>query len=137
MNEFTKTILIALIPSAVTAILSFFSSYFLAKRKCYEEFKKITEEHKNELEKLMKQHAIDIDSLNQKHANEMEIQKLKHSHDLEIKEKEYEMSMKQKEKEVETQTMYGVLGTAIGDLMNSPAVKQELHKQLKDAFNKK
>ena len=53
MNEFTKTILIALIPSAVTAILSFFSSYFLAKRKCYEEFKKITEEHKNELEKLI------------------------------------------------------------------------------------
>ncbi len=50
--EFWQTLLIALIPSVITAIISFITSSLLAKRNLKIELTKMKEQHNFELEKM-------------------------------------------------------------------------------------
>ncbi len=140
MNEFWKTLLIALIPAVVTAIISLLSSYLIGKRNLTAEIEKLEKEHKNELAKLMKQHEIDIDSLNKAHSNEVEILKLKHQQELELKQKDLENAIARQEKEAEVSAMKDFMGGLIGGItstaLNSPEVKSQMSDAISKVFKK-
>ena len=129
MNEFWKTLLIALIPAVVTAIISLLSSYLIGKRNLTAEIEKLEKEHKN-----------DIDSLNKAHSNEVEILKLKHQQELELKQKDLENAIARQEKEAEVSAMKDFVGGLIGGItstaLNSPEVKSQMSDAISKVFKK-
>lgn len=67
MNDFVKTLLVAIIPS----IISFLSSYFLLLKKIKSEMNTMEINHKNEIEKLKMQFEHECDLKNKEQDIEM------------------------------------------------------------------
>lgn len=80
MNEFWQTFLIATIPSAITALLSFFASWKTSNTQ----IKIIKEQNRADIEKLIQQNKVDIESLKEKHLLEMELKDKEHDHQIEL-----------------------------------------------------
>lgn len=129
-----------IIPIA-TAFISFISSYFLSTKQSAKELIQLKESNQHEIEKLMQQHKIDIDSLKEKHQLEMEAKEKEHLQKMEIIRLEHENAIILNEKQLENTTKFSALGDMLSgslgqSIMNSPEVKEQLNKAIKDAFNK-
>ena len=62
MSEFWQTFLIAIIPSAITPLLSYFTSWKTSNTQ----IKAINEQNKAEIEKWIQQNKVDIEALKEK-----------------------------------------------------------------------
>ena len=99
MNEFWQTFLIAIIPSAITALLSFFASWKTSNTQ----IKTIKEQNKADIEKLIQQNKVDIESLKEKHLLEMELKDKEHDHQIELIKLQHENEIKKDEENVKNQ----------------------------------
>lgn len=63
MGEFWQTILIATIPSVITA----FISYFAAAKEAKTQIKTIKEQNKADIEKIVEQNRVDTEAIKVKH----------------------------------------------------------------------
>lgn len=71
-----QSLLIALIPAFISAVVSGFFSYFLAIKKSAKEIEQLAERHKQEMELLREKHNLEIDKLKyqQEHETKMKEQ---------------------------------------------------------------
>lgn len=136
MDELWQTLLIALIPSLLTAIISSIASYCLSIRNMKSQLQVLSEQNKHEIDRLVKQHVIDLDNLKAKHKLEMESKDRDHKYALEIQQKNHESELLKLKQEgannVTAELFKGVLGMA-GTVISTP----EGQKMLKENLDKR
>ena len=129
-------LLIAIIPASITGIVS----YLVATKKCKNEIETLRTSNKHEIEKLMKRHEIDIESIKEKHKLDIETKEKEHQLRIEEIKVKNEQEMLKKEKELSNSVAYSMMGDATKELFsglfNSPEIKEELNKKLKESLKK-
>lgn len=80
MNEFLQTFLIATIPSAITAFLS----YLASSKASNTQIRAIKEQNKADIQKLVEQNRADIDKLKEQYKIQADMEEISHAHKLEI-----------------------------------------------------
>lgn len=71
-----QSLLIALVPALITAVVSGLFSYFLAIRKSSKDIEQLAEKHKQEMETIREQHKLEIEKIQiqQEHEQKMKEQ---------------------------------------------------------------
>ncbi len=137
MNEFWQTFLIAIIPSVITALLSFFASW----KRSNTQIKTIKEQNKADIEKLIQQNKVDIESLKEKHLLEMELKDKEHDHKIELIKLQHENEMKKDEESMKNQFAANAVGSLFGAIFSqespvSETINEAIKKGLEDSMNK-
>jgi len=138
MNEFWQTFLIAIIPSTITALLSFFASWKTSNTQ----IKTIKEQNKADIEKLIQQNKVDIESLKEKHVLEMELKDKEHDHQIELIKLQHENEIKKDEENVKNQFAANAFGSLMGTIFSqespvSGTINEAIKKGIEDSMNKK
>lgn len=120
--EIFKTIIYPIILS----IVSFLSSYLLARHNNKNDLNKLKEVQKNDIEKLIKQHEIDLDALNKKFEHEKEILNIKHKQELELKDKELENKLKQQQDNFQNSLKNNIASDLIQGVLKKSKVNDKL-----------
>ena len=102
MDDFLKTLLIAIIPAVLTSIIT----YLTATKKTKSSMNELKESNKHEINRLMEQHKLDIESIEKKHMLELESKNREHEHRLELMQKEHENELVRNEKFSESKVKY-------------------------------
>lgn len=129
--NFWLTIATAVLPAAISAIISFLASRYQNRsdiesleKKFNHEMTTIEKNHSNDLERLEKQYQHDFEAMEKNHSRELE--KMKEAHTLEL-----ENIQKQSEAEVNNTVAQGLM-TMLGSAM-TPALSKYLEEN--DVFN--
>lgn len=138
MNEFWQTFLIATIPSAITALLSFFASWKTSNTQ----IKTIKEQNKADIEKLIQQNKVDIESLKEKHLLEMELKNKEHDHQIELIKLQHENEIKKDEESIKNQFAANAVGSLFGAIFSqespvSGTINEAIKRGIEDSLNKK
>ncbi len=138
MREFWQTFLIAIIPSAITALLSYFASWKTSNTQ----IKAIKEQNKADIEKLIQQNKVDIESLKEKHVLEMEMKDREHAHQVELIKLQYDNEIKKDEENTKNQFAANALGSMFGTIFSqdspiSETINEAIRKGLEDSLNGK
>ena len=138
MNEFWQTFLIAIIPSTITALLSFFASWKTSNTQ----IKTIKEQNKADIEKLIQQNKVDIESLKEKHVLEMELKDKEHDHQIELIKLQHYNEIKKDEENVKNQFAANAFGSLMGAIFSqespvSGTINEAIKKGIEDSMNKK
>ena len=78
MNEFWQTILIATIPSVLTAIIS----YLAASKNANTQIKAIREQNKADIESLKERYRLDMEAKEKEYQHQIDVIKLQHENEL-------------------------------------------------------
>lgn len=137
MIEFWQTLAIAVIPSTLTAILS----YLASSKNSNTQIKAIKEQNKADIEKLIEQNKIDIEALKEKHRLDMEAKESEHNHQIEIIKLQHQNELKKDEENVKNQLAANALGGLVGGLFSqdspiSGKINEAIAKGLEDAMKK-
>ncbi len=100
-------------------------SFFVAKKNCDVELKKLRECNEHDIDRLINSHEVDIESLKEKHRLEMEKLELEHRHALEL-------ATNSMQNEVAGQMTSLLLGSVI----SSPAIKTQIEKQIQESMKR-
>lgn len=135
MNEFWQTFLIAIIPSVITALLS----YMAASKTSNTQIKAIKEQNKADIEKLVEQNKVDIEALKEKHQLEMELKEKEYNHQIEVIKLQHENDMKKDEESIKNQFAVNALGSLFNGMFSpqspiSNKINEALEKSLVDAM---
>ncbi len=138
MNEFWQTFLIAIIPSTITAILSFLA----ASKASNTQIKAIKEQNKADIEKLIEQNKVNIEALKEKHILDMEIKEKEYSHQIEIMKLQHSNEMKKEEENVKNQFAVSALGGLFNGIFSkdspiSGKLNEAIEKSLDEAMKNK
>lgn len=137
MSEFWQTFLIATIPSAITALLSFWASWKASNTQ----IKTIKEQNRADIEKLIQQNKVDIESLKEKHLLEMELKDKEHEHQVELIKLQHENEIKKDEVNLKNQFAANALGEIFNGLFSqdspvSNKLNEALEKSIDEAMKK-
>lgn len=89
MNQFWQTLLIATIPSAITAVLSFLA----AMKASNTQIKAIKEQNKADIEKLIEQNKADIEKMKEQYKIQADMEEKSHDYQLETMKIKNEIEM--------------------------------------------
>lgn len=132
MNEFTQTLLIAVIPAVITGIISFLASRNTSKTQ----IKAIIEQNKADIEKLVEQHKVDIEALKEKHKMELELKEKDHSNQLEIIRLQHENDLKKDEENAKNQMAANAIGGIFGSIFSSDSpFTEQINKTISESLN--
>ena len=112
--------------SVLTALISMFVSIYVCNRNCKNEINKIKVQYDKDIEKLQKQHENDLETIKLQHQLEMEKILQMQAHEID----------KQRE-ETALKTVSGITETLTTSVLNAPAVRDEINKQVNNSFLKK
>ena len=137
MIEFWQTLAIAVIPSTLTAILS----YLAASKNSNTQIKAIKEQNKADIERLIQQNKVDIESLREKHLLEMEMKEKEYQHQIDLINLQHQNEMKKDEENVKNQFTANALGGLFTGLFSqdspiSGKINEAIAKGFEDAMNK-
>lgn len=135
MNEFWQTFLIAIIPSIITALLS----YLAALKSSNTQIKAIKEQNKADIEKLIEQNKVDLEAIKEKHALDMEAKEREYNYQIEIIKLQHENDLKKDEENMKNQFAANALGGLFCGLFaqDSPIsskMNEVIEKSLEDAM---
>lgn len=138
MSEFLQTFLIAIIPSTITALLSFLASWKTSNTQ----IKTIKEQNKADIQKLIQQNKVDIESLKEKHLLEMELKDKEHDHQIELIKLQHENEIKKDEESMKNQFAANAVSSLFGAIFSqespvSGTINEAIRKGLEDSLNKK
>lgn len=138
MNEFWQTFLIAIIPSAITALLSFWGSWKTSNTQ----IKTIKEQNKADIEKLIRQNKVDIESLKEKHLLEMEMKDKEFEHQIQLIKLQHENEVKKEEETIKNQFAANAIGSLFDSVFSkespvSEKINEAIRKGIEDSLNKK
>lgn len=138
MNDFWQTFLIAIIPSAITALLSFWASWKTSNTQ----IKTIQEQNKADIEKLIQQNKVDIESLKEKHLLEREMKDKEFEHQIELIKLQHENDTKKSEDNMKNQLATNAIGSLLGSVFSkdspvSEKLNEVIKKGIEDSMNKK
>lgn len=138
MNEFWQTFLIAIIPSAITALLSFLASWKTSNMQ----IKTIKEQNKADIDKLIQQNKVDIESLKEKHILEMELKDKEHDHQIELIKLQHENEIKKDEENMKNQFATNAVESLFSAIFSqespvSGTINEVIKKGIEDSMNKK
>lgn len=111
------------IASIACAAVSGLVSFFVAKKNCEVELKKLREINEHDIDRLVKSHEADIESLNEKHKLEMEKLEMEHRHALEL-------ATNSTQNEVTGQ----IMSLLFSSVLSSPAIKEKVEKQIRESM---
>lgn len=126
MNNILQTILVTLLPAVTTGLVT----YLVSSKTLKSEMEKIHSEHEHDLKKLVAQHSVDIESIKEAHKLEMEKLERMHEQELDTIKIQHQQAMEIKEKESTYQAASSVLNMFLPTILDMPAVKEQLSKQL-------
>lgn len=129
MDEFTQTLLIAVIPACITGVISYFASRNTSKTQV----KTIIEQNKADIQKLIEQHKVDIDALKEKHKLDIELKEKEHLNQLEIIKLQHDNDLKKEEESAKYQMAANAIGGMFGSIFSSDSPFNE---QIKNAIDK-
>lgn len=137
MIEFWQTFAIAVIPSIVTAFLS----YLAASKNSKTQIEAIKLQNKADIEKLVEQNKIDIEALKEKHRLDMEIKEKDYQHQIELINLQHQNELKKDEENVKNQLTANALGGFVGALFSpdspiSGKMNEAIAKGFEDAMKK-
>lgn len=121
MNQFWQTFLIATIPSAITAVLSFLA----AMKASNTQIKAIKEQNKADIEKLIEQNKADIEKMKEQYKIQADMEEKSHDYQLETMKIKNEM---EKEKCLENAIGKFVLSIVNSFLENKDNEKDSVSK---------
>ena len=138
MNEFWQTFLIAIIPSIITALLSYLASWKTSNTQ----IKAIKEQNNADIEKLVQQNKVDIESLKEKHLLEMELKDKEYEHQVELIKLQHDNEMKKDEENIKNQFAANAVGSLFGAIFSkespvSGQINEAIKKGIEDSMNKK
>lgn len=138
MNEFWQTFLIAIIPSVITALLSFLAAWKTSNTQ----IETIKEQNKADIDKLIQQNKVDIESLKEKHILEMELKEKEHEHQIELINLRHDNEMKKDEESMKNQFAANAIGSLFGAVFSkespvSGTINEAIKKGIEDSMNKK
>lgn len=113
------------IASIACSAVSGLVSYFVAKKNCEIELKKLMESNKHDIDRLVKGHEADVESLKERHKLEMEKLEMEHRHALEL-------ATNSTQNEVAGQ----ITSLLLGSVISSPAIKEQIEKQVQDSMKR-
>ena len=132
MSEFLQTILIAIIPSAITGILSYLASL----KNANAQVQSIKEQNKADIEKLIQQYNIDIQSLKEKQRLELEMKEKEHQHEIELLKLQHENDLRKEEEHMKNQLVSNALGGIFGGIFSKDgAISNQINKILDDSLS--
>lgn len=132
MSEFLQTILIAIIPSAITGILSYLASL----KNANAQVQSIKEQNKADIEKLIQQYNIDIQSLKEKQRLELEMKEKEHQHEIELLKLQHENDLRKEEEHMKNQLVSNALGGIFGGIFSKDgAISNQINKILGDSLS--
>lgn len=132
MSEFLQTILIAIIPSAITGILSYLASL----KNANAQVQSIKEQNKADIEKLIQQYNIDIQSLKEKQRLELEMKEKEHQHEIELLKLQHENDLRKEEEHMKNQLVSNALGGIFGGICSKDgAISNQINKILEDSLS--
>ena len=110
-----QSLLIALVPALITAMVSGIFSYFLAIRKSLNEIKQLAEKHKQEIEILREQHRLEIEKL------------------------QFQQEHEKKMKEQDSSVKFGesIISSIMSGIMGSDTMQKNIDKMIDEKFHKK
>lgn len=115
MTEILQTLAIAIIPSAVTA----FISYKASEKNANIQIQAIKEQNKADIEKLMEQHKVNLEAEKAKHQHEIELKEQEYNHQIEMMKMQHQNEMKREENsminQLTAQTLGGLMGGVFGE----------------------
>lgn len=137
MDEFWQTLLIATIPSIITALVS----YLAASKASNTQIKAIREQNKADIEKLVEQNKVDLEALKEKHLLDMEAKEREYNYQIEMIKLQHENDLKKDEENLKNQFAANALGGLFSGLFceNSPVssqINKAIGKSLEDAMKK-
>lgn len=135
MNDFLQTLLIATIPSVITALLSFVAAFITSNSK----IKAIKEQNKADIEKIIEQNKVDIESLKEKHRLDMELKEKEYMYQLDVIKLQHENDIKREEESMKNQLATNVIGGLFSGLFSqegpiSSKLNEVVEKSLEDAM---
>lgn len=135
MNDFLRTLLIAVIPAIITSL----GAYFIAAKNFRTSIETLEETNRHDIDRLMEQHKLDIDALKEKHRMDLESKEKGHTYKLEIMQKEHENELIKNSKSNENQVMFGALGGFFQEVIKDPTKLDDLMKlkEKTEQFKKK
>lgn len=138
MGEFWQTFLIAIIPSVITAILSYFASWKTSNTQ----IKAIKEQNKADIEKLIQQNKVNIESLKEKHVLEMEMKDKEYAHQVELIKLQYDSEIKKDEENMKNQFAANAIESLFGSIFSkdspiSEKINEVIQQGIEDSLNEK
>lgn len=138
MVDFWQTFAIAVIPSALTALLS----YLAASKSSSTQIKAIQEQNKADIEKLVQQNRVDIESLKEKHLLEMQMKEKEYQHQIDMVKLQHENELKTNEENMKNQLAANALGGFVNGMFSQESpitskINEALAKSLEDAMSGK
>lgn len=138
MSEFWQTFLIAIIPSTITAVLS----YLASAKSSNTQIKAIKEQNKADIEKLIEQNKVDIESLKEKHQLDMEAKEKEYNHQLEVIKLQHQNELKKDEESLKNQFAVNALGSLVGGLFSpespvSSKISEAVEKTIEEAMKQR
>lgn len=138
MVDFWQTFAIAVIPSALTALLS----YFAASKSSATQIKAIQEQNKADIEKLIQQNKVDIESLKEKHQLEMQMKEKEYQHQIDMVKLQHENELKTNEENMKNQLAANAIGGFVNGLFSQESpitskINEALVKGIEDAMKEK
>lgn len=137
VSEFWQTFLIAIIPSIITAVLS----YLAALKASNTQIKAIKEQNKADIEKLIEQNKVNLESLKEKHMLDMEAKEKEYNYQIELIKLQHENDLKKDEENIKNQFTANALGGLLSGLFSqdspvSNKINEAIGKSLEDAMKK-
>lgn len=131
MNGFLQTLAIAVLPSIVTGLLSFWASSKDSKTR----IETIEEQNKADIEKLIQQNKVDIESLKEKHRLEMEKKDKEYQHQIELINLQHKNELQKDEENVKNQMTANVIGGLLGGIFSEQSpVSNRLNEVISNAL---
>lgn len=137
MNEFWQTLLIAVIPSVITALISFFA----ALKSSNTQIRAIKEQNKADIEMLISKNRADLEALKEKHHLDIEMKEKEYIHQIEMMKIQYENELKKDENTMKNQVAINALGSLMSSMLSKESpiaekLNEVVGKSLEDALRK-
>lgn len=138
MTEFWQTLMIAVIPSTITAFLSFWAS----SKSSTTQIKAIQEQNKADIEKLVEQNKVDIEALKEKHQLEMQAREKDYYHQIELIKLQHKNELQKDEESVKNQVAANAVGSILGGIFSEQSpiankLNEAISSALEEAMNEK
>ena len=135
MVDFWQTFAVAVIPSALSALLS----YLAASKNSATQIKAIQEQNKADIEKLIQQNRVDIESLKEKHKLEMQMKEKEFQHQIDMVKLQHENELKTNEENMKNQLAANAFGGIFNGIFSQESpitnkINEALVKGLEDAM---
>ena len=138
MIEFWQTFAIAVIPSAITALLA----YLAASKNSTTQIKAIQEQNKADIEKLVQKNKVDIEALKEKHQLEMEVKEKEYQHQIDMVNLQHQNELKMNEENMKNQLAVNAIGGLFSGMFSQESsflnkINEALTKGFEDAMKVK